>query len=370
MIPLLFAAILGTLSFLHQGPPPKSKVVSVLSADEIRAVTEPRQKATAEFDAAFSKIRPPDISKALAEPQNLIAIVTVTRVKTPGEGGSPYPRVEMHIDEMLRGVPREWVIHAQSMWLPPAPEIKPIPTADGLPHGKIQISFSGGHPTTTFDDTEPKVGNRYVLGYSRVDWNGWMFVSGAIYLGDPGQAQLFTEVQRFLAAEVSAGSNNITPFMDGLSDQVRWIRDLSARRLAQSDKCNATPSCQEALVAAAGRLLQSQNLGDRWEALTWLEWISQPLGNRMSGPNGLPPMSGAAFRELLVAAVSDTNLVIGDKAFGELALFDFYHGSGPGDCVEYVPALRKSARWTAEEAKGVMIGTGYNLSSGFACNAQ
>jgi hypothetical protein len=81
-------------------------------------------------------------------------------------------------------------------------------------------------------------------------------------------------------------------------------------------------------------------------------------------------MSGAAFRGLLVAAVSDPNLVLGDKAFGELALFDFFHDSGPGDCIEYVPALRKSARWTSDEAKGVMIGTGYNIGSGFACNPQ
>jgi hypothetical protein len=367
---LLFTALLSSLIFPQQAPPAKSKVVSILSDDDLRAITEPRQRASAEFEAAFAKIRPPDISKPLADPQDMIAIVTVTGVIASGADGYPLPRVEMRVEEMLRGAFRERLIHARSSWSPPAPELKPIPTSDGLPHGKIQIYFSSRAPTTLFDETEPRSGNRYVLGYSRIDCDGGMFVNGAVNLDDPKQAQLLPDVERFLAAEASASLGNVGELVNGLNDTARWIRDLSAQRLVRSDECNVTPSCQAAIVDAAGRLIKSTDLGDRWEALTWLEWISQPIGSRMSGPNGLPPMSGAAFRQLLVAAISDSNLVVGDKAFGQLELFDFYHHSGPGDCIEYVPALRKSARWTAEETKGVTIGTEYNLSFGFACNPQ
>jgi hypothetical protein len=366
---LLLTFILSALPFIQQAPPAKSKVVPVLSDGEIRAITEPREKAAAEMGPVFAQIQPPDLCKPLSDSQNLIAIVTVTNVMTSGDGGSPFSRVDMRIDQMLRGVAREQIIHAQSLWSPPHPVEQPIATSDGLPHGKIRISFSSGRPRTIFDDTEPKIGNRYILGYSRIDSAGGMFVNGAVNLDDVKQAQLVPEVQRFLSIEAAASGDNVAPFVDTLNDPVRWIRDLSAQRLAQSVKCNVAPSCQEALVSATSYLVHSGYLGDRWEAVTWLQWISEPIGNRMSGPNGLPPMSGVAFRELLVAAVSDTNLVIGDKAFGELELFDFYHATGPGDCIEYVPALRKSARWTAEEAKDVMIG-GHNLGSGFACNPQ
>jgi hypothetical protein len=259
---------LSTLSFFLQAPTAKSKVVPVLSAEEIRAITEPREKAAAEMETVFMQIRPPDISKPLSDPQDLIAIVTVTNVTTPGEGGSPYPRVEMHIDQMLRGVAREQIIHAQSLWSPPEPLEQPIPTSDGLPHGLIRISFSTGGPRTVFDDTEPKIGNRYVLGYSRIDWAGGMFVNGAVNLDDPKQAQVVEEVQRFLSIETAASGGNVAPFADTLNDPVRWMRDLSAQRLAQSDTCNIAPSCQDALVKAANRLVQSKNLAERWEALT------------------------------------------------------------------------------------------------------
>lgn len=81
-----------------------------------------------------------------------------------------------------------------------------------------------------------------------------------------------------------------------------------------------------------------------------------PWANRKTGPNGLPTISNAAVRELLVSAVSDPNVWIGDKAYRQLAMFDFYHAARPGECIEIVPSVRRSARWTAREAKAVSVG--------------
>jgi hypothetical protein len=150
-----------------------------------------------------------------------------------------------------------------------------------------------------------------------------------------------------------------------MKDHVSWIRDLSAERLVQSAACNASPSCRDSLLADARQMLRSKNRGKRWEALKWLEPLTEPIGNRKTGPNGLPPMSNSTVRRLLLSVISDRNLAIGDKAFGELAMFDFHQTAHPGECIEIVPALRRSATWTHAETKDVSIGN--PLGNAFTC---
>jgi hypothetical protein len=353
---MLMTALLSAGPLLPQDQGGKSKVVLVLTPDEIRAINEPREMARKELFADYLQFDPPDITNPLGDSGILVAIVTVRGVEPPDNNKSPYFSVELQVEQLLRGESELTELHAESRWGLPRPR------NDGLP-------LSGGGPhKTVFDLIEPKVGNRYVVGYSILnEAQGRAYISGAIDLNDHNQDQVFSDLKRFLRIESAANGSNFGPLVAALNDQVTWIRDLAARRLVQLDTCNASPSCEEGLLTSASHLLRSKKLLERWEALMWLDPLTQPIGDRKDGPNGLPTMSGATVRELLVSALSDSNVVIADKAFGELELFDFYHASEPGECIEIVPALRKSARWTAEEAKGVMIG-GHNFASAFSCN--
>jgi hypothetical protein len=78
-------------------------------------------------------------------------------------------------------------------------------------------------------------------------------------------------------------------------------------------------------------------------------------GRPQSGSNGVPTMSDAAVRKLLVSALSDPNLWLTDEAFRQIELFDFFHSSGPRERIGIFPSIRKSVRWTEGEMEGVSI---------------
>jgi hypothetical protein len=60
-------------------------------------------------------------------------------------------------------------------------------------------------------------------------------------------------------------------------------------------------------------------------------------------------------RQLWLSAVDDPNLWIADKAFRQLALFDFFRSARAGECIGIFPSIRKSVRFTAADVEGVAI---------------
>jgi hypothetical protein len=347
---LILSVLLSALRPVYQETPAKSKVAPALTAEQIRAIKEPREKAFAEIFSNYAPYASPSISNALYDTRNIVAVVRVTRVTPPTIKGDPYEVVDMHIEEVIRGVPQSTEVHAESHWLPPAKNGFPLV-------GRLGLS--------PFDNPEPQVGNRYIIGYSIYYSDGGAYIPGALNLALPDQDHVILELKRFISIEEASGGGNYDPFLSALDDQTPWIRDLAARRLIMSDSCNAAPTCQEAVLAAANRLLRSKIVADRWEALNWLEVVSAQIGDGKSGPNGLTPLANSSVRDLWVTALSDPNLMVADKAFGQREMYDFFRHSKSGECIEVVPELRKSARLTADEAKNGIGMSG--LTSVSAC---
>jgi hypothetical protein len=345
---LILSVLLSALPPVQQETLARSKVVPLLTAEQIRAIKEPREKAFTEIFSNYAPFTPPSISNALYDARNIVAVVRVTRVTPPTIKGDPYEVVDMHIEQVLRGVPQSTEVHAESHWLPPPKNGFPLVGRLGL---------------TPFDNPEPQVGNRYIIGYSIFYADGGAFIPGALNLAFPDQDDVIAELKRFISIEEASGVENYGPFVSALDDQTPWIRDLAARRLIMSDWCNAAPSCQEAVLSAANRLLRSGIAAERWEALNWLEIVAAPIGDGKSGPNGLTPLADTNVRDLWTTVLSDPNLMVGDRAFGQREMYDFFRHSKSGECFEVVPELRKSARWTREEFKHGIESSGFsNLS--------
>jgi hypothetical protein len=352
---LTVVLLLSGVPLLPQEPVvAKSKVAQGFSPEQTQIISELRDRAQRDLFDDHLRYEPPEIAKPLAAPSDFIAIVDVTEVTPPDESSHPYTRVNLRVEQLLRGASQEIMLHAESRWVPPRPQ------------DERSVVHVGGPRWNALDRAEPKVGNRYLIGYSFLyEDGGRAYIPGAIDLNDPDQVRILPEVERFLDIEARATASGFAPFVEALQDEVPWIRDLAAQRLAQSDACNASPLCGDALLTAVRTLLQSKQPGERWEALKWTEPLSQPIGDRKMGPNGLPTISNAAVRELLVSAISDPNVWIGDEAYKQLAMFDFYQSARRGDCIEIVPSVRRFARWTSREAKGVSIGS--PLGGCFAC---
>jgi hypothetical protein len=338
----LLLAVLSSRAILPQEHTPQANLVSDLSAQAAGAMDGPRDQAQHALFADYIHYEAPDIATPLADPLSFIAFVTVSRVEPPDGGNFPYTRVTLHVDQLLRGASQQTELQAESRWAPPRREDDQFPIIDSGPRG------------TAFDYNEPKVGIRFLVGYPFLDVDrGTAHIFGAIDLNNHDQALLVPEVQRFLSIESAAGSSNFAPFVTALNDTVPWIRDLAAQRLVQSDACNNSYDCQEALLESARRLLQSKKLGERWEALQWMQPLTLPMGERKAGPNGLPTLSNSTVRKLLVSVLSDPNLWIADEAFRQIELFDFFHRAQPDECIVIFPPLRKSVRLPARELEGV-----------------
>jgi hypothetical protein len=313
-----------------------------LSAKLSGAIDKPRDEAQRELFADYVRYQAPDIAGPLADPHSFIAFVSVTHVKYPGEGNPYGTRVTLHVDQFLRGASPQTELQAESRWVPPRPPGDEVPL------------FDSGLRGTVFDFRKPEVGGRFLVGFPSLDVDsGHAYIFGAIDLSDHDQASLIPEVKRFLAIESAAGGSNPAPFVTVLNDSVPWIRDLSAQRLVQLETCNNSSACGETLLNSARRLLRSKKPRERWEALQWMQPLTLPMGERQEGPNGLPPMSNSAVRELLASGLSDPNLWTADEAFRQIELFDFFHKARPDECIIILPPLRKSVRLPAAELKGV-----------------
>jgi hypothetical protein len=235
-IALLLAVFLSAAPLWPQEQAPKSRLVSELSAEVTSASGEPRDQAQDALFADYASYEAPDIASPLSDPLSFIAIVTVTGVKFPERSGIPYPLINLHVEQLLRGASEQTELQAESRWRRPRSEYD---------EGRF-LDF-GGLPGTAFDYTEPKVGNRFLVGYPFLDVDrGTAHIFGAIDLSDHDQALIVPDVQRFLGIEFAAGNSNFAPFVAALNDSVPWIRDLSASRLVQSDACDNSSVCFKA----------------------------------------------------------------------------------------------------------------------------
>lgn len=67
--------------------------------------------------------------------------------------------------------------------------------------------------------------------------------------------------------------------------------------------------------------------------------------------------------------MDDPNVYIGGEAFEWREMFDFQRSGKPGECIQIVPALRKSAHWLAAEhssAQG-LLSVSFPFTSTISC---
>lgn len=305
--------------------------LSAKELDAIRASRTAAQKELAEKSAVFDT---PGIADALEAEHWLIAVAKISSVQLPTDADSP-TIVTFHVEQRLRGESEVNDFSVESRWNPKKEEPK-ITLVDGNYH------------ETALDKSEPKAGNRYILGYT-LD-NGvekFVFVPGVIDLKDPEQAELIANVRRFLDLEAEARVRGIDSYLDALDDKVPWIRDIAVHRLTYLDTCNASSLCAERFAAAVQRQFRSETPNERGEAIDWLIWVdSISRSQKERGyTDGLPVLSDSTLRALLDKAVQDPNVELGDRAFQARETFDLDRNGSPGDCFAVMPELRKAVLW-------------------------
>jgi hypothetical protein len=348
---IFLLSLVGALSLWPQSIPGAetsgSKMVSDLSAEVSRTSRESRDWEAQELPKQCVGYEESDMARPLLDPDSFIAIVTVTGVKSADADGPPSNFLDLRVEQFLRGSSNQGELHDEPLYA-----------------GDARVFCGGGFAEAGYYFSEPKVGDRYVIGYSFLGTEpGRAVISGAINLADHDKVQEMVDVGRFLDIEGIAGSSDFTPFVNALSDRVPWIRDLAVQRLVQSKACNNSPSCRQTFLGATRSLLSSSKVADRIEALHWTRLLTRPMAgdrnewgfNGVARSNGLALMSTDKVRDMLRLAVSDPNLRISDEAYAQLQFFDFFNSASPGKCIVIFPTLRKSVRLPAGELKGITI---------------
>jgi len=340
---LVLAAALSALPLFSQTPVEGGKVFDDLSERRGKEIRESRRLAQQELAPQSGRFASPDIAIALDFSAYLISIARITAVQLPAGDSAPRTRISFHVEQMLRGASDVADFVVESRWTPnrPAEEESSL--------GAIQV---GNFRGTVLDKSEPKEGDRYILGYSLDYGDGkTVFVPSAINIQDPSQGPLISDVYHFLKME-SVAAAGYEPFLEALDNAAPWIRDVAVHRLSYSDACNTSPACEKRFLAAVSRQLQSKVPDERMEAIAWLVWIdsvsrSQSVQKRWS--DGIPILPDSVIRQFLSAAIDDPNVYIGDEGFERREMFDFQRSGKPGECIQIVPALRKSAHWIGAE---------------------
>jgi hypothetical protein len=340
---IFLAILLDTLPLWSQQPLEGPNVFGDLSEERMSLVFESRQVAEKELARQSVTFETPSIANPLEWPTYLIAIARITAVQLSAAATSSRTRVSFHVEQILRGESQVANFDVESRWT----------QGSAAKDGETTPVFANNYRLTALDRSEPKVGDRYILGYSLAYGDGKLvFVPGVIDMQDLGQAQLIGNMERFLTIETAAGPSNFVPYLEALDGDVPWIRDIALHRLTQSVSCNASPGCAKSFSATVKRQLQSIMPNERQEAVDWLAWIdsvSRSGGERRGSVDGLPVLPDSAIRDLLSSAIEDRNVAIGDRAFEEREMFDMVRTGPPGECFEIVPALRKSAHWLSGE---------------------
>jgi hypothetical protein len=334
---LLFV-MLGAMPLPSQEPREGAHVFGDLSELRLSSLLESRQLARKELTGQSTTFATPDIAAALGFEQYLIAIARITGVYPANGNSLPRTRIAFRVDQFLRGRSDREDFEVESKWTP----VPPVPDAGG-------VSFGGNDRMTALDRSEPKIGDRYLLGYTP-DYSQAgkpLFVLGVVDMQDPDQARLLADVQKFLTMESAAGAR-FEPFLDALDSPIPWVRQIAVHRLSFSDACNASAVCAERFSSVVRRQMGSKIPDERLETSNWMVWIDSVSRNYSRArqlQDGMPILPDSLIRQLWNAAIDDPNVYIGDEAFQRRELFDFNRAGSPGDCIQIVPALRKSAHW-------------------------
>jgi hypothetical protein len=359
---IVLATVLGAATLWSQAPIEGPNVFGDLSEAGTSAIAESRRLAHEEL--VPPPTAPPDIAIALTAPFYSITISRIIAVHPPdGNGPLARTRVTFHVEQFLRGKSDVTDFDVESRWIP-----NPPPKDPGI------IDTGESFTETALDRSEPKKGDRYILGYTLAYGDGkTVFVPSAIDMQDSSQAGLITDVQQFLALESAAGSG-FELYLQALDSTVRWVRLIAIQRLSESEACNASAVCVQRFSAVVRRQIRSKAPDERLEAMTWLNWIESL--SRMGGPpaqrpDGLPVLPDGEIRKLLSSEIEDTNVYLGDIAFERREMFDFYRAGKSGECIQIVPALRKSAHWLPGQhdysGQHELLPAGFSLSSSTSC---
>ena len=311
-----------------------SNVFGGLNSEALGEIVASRAAAQKELAAKASTFDTPGIANALGFEHYLIVVARISSVRLPTDADGR-TIIAFHVEQLLRGESEVSDFRVESRWNPRK--------------AKSLIDTDFNYRETALDKSEPRVGDRYILGYT-LDYGveKFVFVPGIVDLQDPAQTEMIANVRRFLNLEAEAGLRGYETYLDALDDKVPWVRDIAIHRLTFSDQCNASPSCGDRFQAAVKRELQSDVPNERGEAIDWLIWVdsvAKQQRERRSYAGGLPILPDRTLRVFLVEAVQDRNVELGDRAFQAQEMFDVYRNGSPGDCFEVVPALRKAVLW-------------------------
>jgi hypothetical protein len=343
---MVFAAILlAGLPGFCQAPQRIPNIFDKFTPEQLNAINESRRLAQEELNRQSSAFKTPNIAIALEARFYLIVIAKITSVQMP-DGTTPKTIVRFHVEQLIRGDGPVADFDVESQWTPMPPSPSDVP-----------FTAVSNYRPTALDLSEPKVGNRYVLGFTLAYSSGkFVFVPGVIDLRDPSQAELIGSMQRFLTIDSSAERSGFAPYLAALEDKAPWIRDIAVHRLTASEACNASPICADKFLQVVTRQIRSDTPNERQQAVGWLVWIdsvSRMEGARKALVDGLPVLPDSKMRALFNEAIADPNVSIGDMAFQYREQFDFYRTRSPGDCFAIVPPLRKSTQYSSRDANPV-----------------
>jgi hypothetical protein len=354
------------MPLLAQDPVEGLNVFGDLSEEQTRPIFESRQLAYQELARQSATFASPDIAIALEFPSYLISNARVTAVQLSNGSTVSRTKISFHVEQMLRGESKVTDFDVESRWVP------------SLTLGDAENPVDNGFPhRTVLDLSEPKKGDRYILGYSLGYSDGrTVYVPSAINTQDPSQAQLIRDMENFFSIESAAAKSGFEPYLTALDSLIPWVREIAVHRLTSSHACNASHVCIETFLALVRQKLKSNIPNDRLEASDWIVWIdsvSRSEGPQEKQSDGMPILPDSVIRRLLSSAIDDPNIYIGDQAFERREMFDFQRTGKSGECIQIVPALRKSAHWRAGEhdysGKHELLPVGFALTSTTSCIA-
>lgn len=336
-----------------------------LSPRRLDPIRESRRLAEQELTKQAPAFLPPDISVALNFPSYAVVVATITDVQFPAAdvtGDAVRTKINFHVDEYLRRKPGVADFTMESVWVPAS-------AREDSDSPGVLISLNNRN--TILDTVEPRVGDRYILGYLP-PWNiKKVSVPSVIALQDPHQTQLIGDMQSFLTLEsIADNSHSVTPYLEALNSPLPWVRDIAVHRLVGSEICNASTDCAKKFSGAVKRQLESANPNERREAVEWLIWadsVSRSESTWKRWSDGLPILPDSALHEFFSIAMRDRNVAIGDEAFQYAEMSKFLRIGKPGECVVVVPPLRITKQVLDGAPGRSLLPVGFPMDSMSSC---
>jgi hypothetical protein len=152
-VPSIFAVILlSTLPMYCQESQTISDFLANLSPERLDSIVESRRAARAELAQQSSTFETPNIAIALRFPNYQIVIGKIIGVQLPDSASLPRTRIRFHVEQVIRGNGQVADFDVES---------RRVPTP--VSQNEDAENFLN-NPPTALDKTEPKVGDRYILG--------------------------------------------------------------------------------------------------------------------------------------------------------------------------------------------------------------